>query len=218
MSKTCLSFFFRKAGFFMAKNTKEVQKRADAKRAGRTRNFATIVYPESAPEDWLEKLAEAKIEALISPLHDQDKNPDGEPKKAHYHVILMFETVKTTEQVEEITEQIGGVGVEKINSLRGYARYLIHADNPEKAQYNKADIKQFGGVDYESICSLASDKYAAIREMISYCTDHRIISYADLLRYASEQNESWFRCLCDNGTVVMKEFLKSLAWEQQLPK
>ena len=110
----------------MSKNTKEVQRRADAKRAGRTRNFATVVYPESAPQDWLEKLAEAKIEALVSPLHDKDKNPDGEPKKAHYHVILMFETVKTTEQVKEITEKIGGVGVEKINSLRGYARYLIH--------------------------------------------------------------------------------------------
>jgi plasmid replication protein len=202
----------------MSKNTKEVQRRADAKRAGRTRNFATVVYPESAPQDWLEKLAEAKIEALVSPLHDKDKNPDGEPKKAHYHVILMFETVKTTEQVKEITEKIGGVGVEKINSLRGYARYLIHADNPEKAQYNKADIKQFGGADYESICSLASDKYAAIREMIQYCTTNEIISYADLLRYAAEQNENWFRCLCDNGTVVMKEFLKSLAWEQMQAK
>lgn len=202
----------------MAKNTKEVQRKADAKRVGRTRNFATIVYPESAPKDWLEKLADLKIEALVSPLHDQDKNPNGEPKKAHYHVILMFDNVKTIDQAQEITEQIGGVGVEKISSLRGYARYLIHADNPEKAQYNKADIKQFGGADYEGICSLASDKYAAIREMISYCTDHRIISYADLLRYASEKNENWFRCLCDNGTVVMKEFLKSLAWEQQLPK
>lgn len=202
----------------MSKNTKEVQRKADAKRAGRTRNFATVVYPESAPQDWLEKLADLKIEALVSPLHDKDKNPDGEPKKAHYHVILMFETVKTTEQVKEITEKIGGVGVEKINSLRGYARYLIHADNPEKAQYEKTDIKQFGGADYEGICSLASDKYAAIREMIQYCTTNEIISYADLLRYAAEQNENWFRCLCDNGTVVMKEFLKSLAWEQMQAK
>lgn len=200
------------------KKEQKSKQKYDVKRAGRTRNFATIVYPESASEDWLEKLADLKIEALVSPLHDQDKNPDGEPKKAHYHVILMFDNVKTIDQAQEITEQIGGVGIEKISSLRGYARYLIHADNPEKAQYNKADIKQFGGVDYEGICSLASDKYAAIREMISYCTDHKIISYADLLRYASEKNENWFRCLCDNGTVVMKEFLKSLAWEQQLPK
>lgn len=202
----------------MAKNTKEVQKKADAKRAGRTRNFATVVYPESAPEDWLKKLADLKIRALVSPLHDKDKNPDGEPKKAHYHVILMFDVVKTLKQAKEITLEIGGVGIEKISSLRGYARYLIHADNPEKAQYEKTDIKQFGGADYEGICLLASDKYAAIREMIQYCMINEIISYADLLRYSSENNEIWFRCLCDNGTVVMKEFLKSLAWEQMQAK
>ena len=126
----------------------------------------------------------------------------------------MFETVKTTEQAKEITTMIGGVGLEKISSLRGYARYLIHADNPEKAQYNAFEIKQFGGADWQSICSLASEKYVSIREMIQYCTVNNILSYADLLRYASENNENWFRCLCDNGTVVMKEFLKSLSWEQ----
>lgn len=65
-------------GFFMAKNQKEVKTRG----AGRTRNFVGILYPESAPKDWREKLAEAKIEALVSPLHDKDKNPDGEPKKS----------------------------------------------------------------------------------------------------------------------------------------
>ena len=32
------------------------QKRADEKRAGRTRNFATVVYPESAPADWMDRL------------------------------------------------------------------------------------------------------------------------------------------------------------------
>lgn len=200
------------------KKEQKSKQKYDVKRAGRTRNFATIVYPESAPEDWLEKLADLKIEALVSPLHDQDKNLDGEPKKAHYHVILMFDNVKTIDQAQEIIEQIGGVGVEKISSLRGYARYLIHADNPEKAQYEKTDIKQFGGADYEGICLLASDKYAAIREMIQYCTINEIFSYADLLRYSSENNENWFRCLCDNGTVVMKEFLKSLAWEQMQAK
>lgn len=198
----------------MAKNQKKVKTYG----IGRTRNFATVVYPESASGDWMEKLADLKIKAFVSPLHDKDKNPDGEPKKAHYHVILMFDSVKSVEQVKEITDEIGGVGVEKINSLRGYARYLIHADNPEKAQYEKTDIKQFGGADYEGICLLASDKYAAIREMIQYCTTNEIISYADLLRYAAEQNENWFRCLCDNGTVVMKEFLKSLAWEQMQAK
>ena len=48
------------------------------KRAGtRTRNFATVVYLESAPADWMERLDQHHIAALVSPLHDKDKNPSG---------------------------------------------------------------------------------------------------------------------------------------------
>lgn len=197
---------------------KAAQKRADAKRAGRTRNFATIVYPESAPADWKTILQETKVEAFISPLHDSDLNPDGTPKKPHYHVLIMFENVKTNEQASDFIEKIGGVGFEKLGSLRGYARYLCHLDNPEKHQYNPDAVQQLGGADYQGIISLVSDKYQAIREMIQYCTTNEILSYAELLNYAAENNETWFRCLCDNGTLVIKEFLKSLQWEKMMKR
>ena len=39
--------------------------------ASRFRNFATIVYPESAPEGWLDILDEECVEAFVSPLHDK---------------------------------------------------------------------------------------------------------------------------------------------------
>lgn len=48
---------------------------------GRTRNFGTVVYPESAPENWQTILSELCIPCFISPLHDKDINPDGETKK-----------------------------------------------------------------------------------------------------------------------------------------
>ena len=53
---------------------------------GRTRNFATVVYPDSenTPDNWQEILAEQFVPAFISPLHDKDVNPTGEKKKAHY--------------------------------------------------------------------------------------------------------------------------------------
>lgn len=197
---------------------KEAQKRADAKRAGRTRNFASIVYPESAPDNWIELLQETKVEALVSPLHDSDLNPDGTPKKPHHHVLVMFESVKTNAQAIEFFEQIGGVGLEVLGSLRGYARYLCHLDNPEKHQYSPDAVQQLGGADYQDIISLATDKYQAIREMIQYCSSNGIVSYAELLNHAAESNETWFRCLCDNGTLVMKEFLKSLQWERMMKR
>ena len=107
---------------------------------GRTRNFATIVYEESAPKNWKEILQDFFVPVFISPYHDKDVNPDGTPKKPHWHVLIMFESVKTREQATELFSRINGVGCEKVNSLRGYARYLCHLDNPEKFQYDLDDV------------------------------------------------------------------------------
>jgi len=184
-----------------------------AKKDDRRRNFATVVYPESASDNWIEVLGELCIPAFISPLHDQDVNPTGEIKKAHYHVILMFEGKKSQEQVREILEKINGVGIEEVQSLRGYARYLCHLDNPEKAQYNVDDVVCVGGADYTSIIDLPKNRYKAIKEMMAYCTEHDIYAYSDLLEYASENHMDWFRVLCDSGTIVIKEYLKSKSWK-----
>lgn len=188
---------------------------ADEKKAsgrGRTRNFATVVYPESAPEDWQEILSQQFVPAFISPLHDKDVNPTGEPKKPHYHVVLMFDGVKTREQAQDIISKINGVGCEVIQSIRGYARYLCHLDNPEKAQYKQEDVRSLCGADYPGTIGLVTDKYKAISEMIDYCREYNIYSYSDLLEYCRMERFDWFRVLCDNGTVVMKEYLKSKVW------
>lgn len=179
----------------------------------RTRNYATVVYPESAPEHWQEKLAECCIPAFISPLHDSDANPDGEAKKEHYHVMLCFEGPKTRQQAADVFAVINGVGCEVVQSLRGYARYLCHLDNPEKHQYSPEDVVSLCGADYFAAVNLPTDKYKALREMMSYCKEHDVSAYADLLEYAAENRIDWFRVLCDNGTIVMKEYLKSRSWK-----
>lgn len=181
----------------------------------RGRNFASVVYPESAPENWRELLAEQFIPAFISPLHDVDINPGGEFKKAHYHVILMFEGKKSFDQVRSVLDLIGGVGCENIQSIRGYARYLCHLDNPEKAQYNPDDIVSLCGADYTSVIGLVTDKYKAIRDIILFCKDNDICSYSDLLEYAMEERTDWFRVLCDSGTYVIKEYLISRSWTKR---
>lgn len=179
---------------------------------GRTRNFATVVYPESAPDNWQEILSEQFVPAFISPLHDKDINPTGEAKKPHWHVMLMFDGVKTTEQAAEIFVKIGGVGCEVVQSQRGYARYLCHMDNPEKAQYLPENVRSMCGADYTGTIGLVTDKYKAISEIIDYCVENNIVSYSELLEYSRMERFDWFRVLCDNGTIVVREYLKSREW------
>lgn len=183
----------------------------------RFRNFATVLYPDSenTPENWLSILQDFKTPVLVSPFHDQDINPTGEPKKPHYHILIMFEGMKSQDQVKELFDQIGGVGLETVNSIRGYARYLCHLDNPDKHQYSVSDVQQFSGADFIEIIGLPSDRYDIIGEMIDHCQSERIYSYATLLVYARHNRNDWFRILCDSGTIVMKEFLKSFRWESE---
>ena len=189
--------------------------RKTQKNESRYRNFATVVYPESAPQNWKEIIAELKLPVAVSPLHDKDKNPTGEPKKPHYHVLLCFEGVKSVEQVRALTQLFGGVGVEVVNTKRGYARYLCHLDNPEKAQYSQEDVLCFGGFDFQDVVGLPTDRLKAIEEMMDFCDENQILSYAYLCRYARSNRRDWFRVLCENGTYVIKEYLKSLEWEME---
>ena len=187
----------------------------DENKSFRTKNFATVVYPESCPENWLEVLGELLIPCFVSPLHDKDFNPNGEPKKSHYHVLFRFDGVKTLEQVKEILPKIGGVGCEPVNSIRGYARYLCHLDNPEKAQYDTAKVRCFCGADYIDTVNLITDKYKVITEILDYCDQNKIYSYRNLVQYCRVNRPEWFRVLCDNGSYVVLEYLKSAQWTDQ---
>ena len=187
----------------------------------RTRNFATIVYPDSAREDWLRILDSEHIQSFVSPLHNMDVNPERmingefELKKPHFHLMLMFEGVKTVDQVRDILDRVCGsyAGVEIVNSTRGMARYLCHLDNPEKYQYDTSQVQSFGGADYFGIIGLPIDKYSAISDMMDFCVAEEIYSLAKLLRYSKEYRPDWFRSLCDNSAYVMTQFLKSYYWE-----
>lgn len=181
----------------------------------RTRNFATVVYPESASDDWMEVLSQLFVPAFISPLHDKDINPGGEPKKAHYHVVIMFDSVKTVEQAKAVFEKIGGVGCEVVQSIRGYARYLCHLDNPEKHQYEQNKVRSLCGADYVGTIGLAYDKYKALSEMEEFCERYNIFSYFVLARYASVHRSDWSRILKDCGTVYMREYLNSRKWSKE---
>lgn len=176
---------------------------------GRTRSYATVVYLESALPNWKYLLSDLHIPCLISPLHDKDINPNGEPKKAHYHVLLLFDSVKSEQQARDVISAFGGVGCEKVNSTRGYARYLCHLDNPEKAQYSMCDVEELFGADYQALIPNNSDKYGMIRDMREFIKNNHLYYFNDFFDYCAENNEDWFRLLCDSSAYIIKEYMKS---------
>lgn len=178
----------------------------------RFRNFGCIVYPDSAPEDWKALIGEMCIPCFISPLHDKDIDPGDQPKKPHHHVVFMFDGKKSPDTVAEMFQTFGGVGCEKVQAFRGYARYLCHLDNPEKAQYNVDDVTAYGGADYRHVIGLPTDRYTAISEIIDFIDDNCITSLAKLMRKCKDEKREWFNVIVDN-TIVVREYIKSNYWE-----
>lgn len=177
--------------------------------SGRTRNWATVIYQDSAPDNWEDILREEKVQAVASPSHDQDTNPTGEPKKAHRHIIVRFDAVKTKEQAEEVFAKIGGVGCEKVKDLRQYCRYLCHLDNPEKAQYKPGDVITFGGFDYYEIIISAADENDMLREITFFVTDHHVTNFAQFQRWNAENRPDWFRLIAKSASYYVAQLIKS---------
>lgn len=146
----------------------------------RFRNFATEIYPDTAFVDWEGQIEQLHVPALLSPLHDRDKFPDGKFKKPHYHLLLMYDGKKSPDQIRAWCGSIGAVGLEIVQSIRGMSRYLCHLDNPEKAQYSPALVKAYSGADYSDLCMSESDKAKALQQLQVYCDKERISSFDDL--------------------------------------
>ena len=180
----------------------------------RTRNFGTIVYPESAPADWIKILEKEAIPALISPLHDKDVDDNGKLKKPHFHVMILFSGVKTKKQATEVFDLIGGVGLIIVKDSRGYARYMCHLDNKDKVLYDKSKVISLSGADYEEEIKLTRDKYKAVSEMIDFCIDNNVVSYSKLLLYAKDNHYDWFKALCEGASSTIVQFMKSRNWEK----
>lgn len=180
-------------------------------RDNRARNWCAVVYPESAPENWRELLDEQHISWAESPLHDKDCNPDGEVKKPHWHIVLSFEGKKSYDQIFDILLPLKGPIPQRCHDIRGAVRYFVHMDNPEKFQYSPSDIVPHGGFDVlASLQPSASERYDMIAEMITFCHDHGIIEFQDLLDYAlQERRQDWFPLLCDNSAFIMQQYIKS---------
>lgn len=182
-----------------------------ASKTTRTRNWTFIVYPDSAPENWRELLDDLHLEWVESPLHSMDLNPTGEPKKPHFHVLILFNGNKTYEQVIEISSSINSTIPQQCHNAKSLVRYMAHLDNPEKHQYSSSDIKSHGGVEIADLLKpTASEKYTLISEIIKHLQDNKITEFQDLVDYAlAERFDDWFPLLCDGSTIMLSAYIKS---------
>lgn len=194
----------------MLKKSSSKNSKSSTNGAGRTRNWACIIYPESVPQNYVDILTESNVKYAISPLHDKDINADGEPKKPHWHIVLMYDGVKTYEQVKELTDKLCGTIPQKVASVVGAVRYFTHRDNPEKAQYSESDIRAGNGFDVADVLARStSETKAIVKDIYDYIISADIIEFVDLTDYAFTHEPDWFDVLMSGYTLFFKTVISS---------
>lgn len=150
----------------------------------KNRYWGFIAYPESAPANWLEILGQTGLPIAISPLHDKDVQEDGgTPKKAHYHVLLVWSGPTTRKTAQRIAESVNGANVVAIRSVKGNYRYFTHKDDPDKFQYSETDIQVLNGFNVMDVVDLEKSEVLAIKvSLIDLIEDLDITEYQRLIQ------------------------------------
>lgn len=175
------------------------------------RYWAFVLYPESAPENWKEILQQTGLSICVSPLHDKDINPTGEPKKAHYHIILCYSGPTTFKCVKSITDSLNQPIPIALEQVRGYFRYLTHKDNPEKYQYNEKDITTINDFDIDNYNDLSISQIKTIMiDIQKIIRDNDILEYCDLLDFLLDSELFSYLDVAQNHTILFNTYITSL--------
>lgn len=175
------------------------------------RNWAFVLYPESAPADWRELLQKTGLPCAISPLHDKDVNATGEPKKPHYHVMVFYQGPTSYNVVKRLTDGLNQPIPQVVEQVRGYYRYLTHMDNPEKAQYSPSGITTLNGFDIGDYVEMSKSEVTKVcRALMDYIRENDIMEYADLMDMTMCEGvpPEWFDVAASH-TLFFTGYLKS---------
>ena len=175
------------------------------------RSWAFVIYPESMPENYEEIITDTGLPLAMSPLHNKDVNPTGEPKKPHSHCIVYYENATTLKNVKEnVCDKLNGTIPIKLESMRGMYRYHIHLDNPEKYQYDDRDRKFFNGFDIDMASKLTRTEInKIIKEIHTFINDNNILEYIDLLDVLKDNDLTNLYDVAISNTLLFKSMLDS---------
>lgn len=198
----------------MATNSREKQREYDARRGKRSRGWACVIYPESAPDGWRDALAEQHVQVLVSPLHDSDVTADGTPKKPHWHVLAMFEA-PATEKAAASLFAVAGVTAppEMVRSIKAYARYLVHLDDHDKHRYSEADVIELCGASWGAVAlDDHEERDRILSEVEDWLDEQGVTSYRALCRFARAHKPEWVHVI-RTSTIHLMAYVRSAEWE-----
>lgn len=180
------------------------------------RHWTFVLYPESAPENWVEQLKISGLMAAISPLHDKDINPTGEAKKAHHHILLVYSGPTTYNAVAKFTASLNATIPQALESVRGMYRYFSHKDNPEKYQYDECEIQTLNGFNIADLVELTKSEVNELKmQILKLIRDANITEYSGLVDFLIDNGMTAEYDVAINNTFFFHTYLTSRRHAEQ---
>lgn len=196
----------------------EVEKSEKAKKDEvKSKYWTAIVYEDSAPEDWRDVLKISGLRCAISPYHDKDINPTGEPKKPHWHVILCWDGPTTYNNARKFVQNELNTPIPKeLKSVRGMYNYFSHKDNPEKAQYDEKLIEHINGFCLAEFVELTRGEVnEAIKRAFNIIRDVGITEYSGLLDFLEDNGYGDEWDVVKNNVILFNTYISSRRYAEQ---
>jgi hypothetical protein len=174
------------------------------------RNWTFVLYPESAPKDWMEQIKLSGLLSAVSPLHDKDVNPTGEAKKAHHHILLVYSGPTTYNAVAKFTASLNATIPQALESVRGMYRYFSHKDNPEKYQYPEEEIVTLNGFNIADLVELTKSEVNELKmKILKLIRDVDIYEYSGLVDFLIDNEMTSEYDVAINNTFFFHTYITS---------
>lgn len=152
---------------------------ADVKRF---RSFAGILYLDDESMNNAVAMLHNNVYKCLYILHDRDIAENGELKKPHIHFILKFQNGRTISAVAS-EMQISENYIQGLSSFRSYCSYLIHMDEPSKAQYLPQEVCGSLFNEFLQVISKADDESTKVLKIIDYIYSSPMLSISGLVQW-----------------------------------
>jgi len=90
-------------------------------------------------------------------------------------------------------------------------RYFVHMDNPEKYQYEKADMVGHSGADFKKYLSVTgTEKLKVLAEIQDWIDASDCFEFSELAEYARREHfDDWYEVIALQSTVFLNAYLRS---------
>lgn len=197
--------------------------------------WSFIVYDDSVPENWIERLQATGMQIALSPWHDKDTwnhdSPEmvnaetgeiiskgarykvGDRKKMHRHGIVKTDKKTSWREMNQLLQNILHCPyIQKCRSLRNAFDYFLHINNPEKYQgYFKDEIIKMNGFVIEPT---KFEQGILYDEIVHNIIEYKFTRWTDVFKFYHGQPE--YVLLLSSRPSVITEVLKD-NWREQYP-